>query len=483
MEALRARLGLPEGTSSAALERVLRRLSPEREDARETPTATDDYNAFGATSSRPFDDDDDDDDDDDAPREATTVIEETSSRARVASLVEAVAAARRARGEDRAASGRGDAEDDVRAKDAERLAAIAREDARMAQRQVSALKLEVRAREGKIKALREENERLRRENRALRHARVAATVRKTTSEAVEASGGTTTRAPDDASVALHRAWGKLCESAAKGNADVGLLMRQYKSTRRERTRAYERAAELEEELTKTRETLRALELKTRENERAYATAEAIIDEEADEKLALRSKLKAATEERAELVVRVETQRDAMDGLRASEQRLRDEVFRLEKQLVRAGTLRDKFRATCHELEACERERDELGQRLAHIDAECDMLAQMVRDLRKSSGVHPRDFLMAVERAILASNDVAAIPAIPASGEEVEQSSSPARSDVDEGYGTPDEDVVDDARDDAHVSFLDDDFPSPPVSGIVNDSARTPDSAGSTAFNF
>jgi hypothetical protein len=135
------------------------------------------------------------------------------------------------------------------------------------------------------------------------------------------------------------------------------------------------------------------------------------------------------------------------------------------------------------LEACERERDELGQRLAHIDAECDMLAQMVRDLRKSSGVHPRDFLMAVERAILASNDVAAIPAIPASGEEVEQSSSPARSDVDEGYGTPDEDVVDDARDDAHLSFLDDDFPSPPVSGIVNDSARTPDSAGSTAFNF
>ena len=481
MEALRARLGLPEGTSSAALERVLRRLSPEREDARETTPATDDYDAFGATSSRPFDDDDDDDGDDDATREATTVIEETSSRARAASLVEAVASARRARGENRAASGRGDAEDDARAKDAERLAVIAREDARMAQRHASALKLEVRAREGKIKALREENERLRRENRALRHARVAATVRKTTSEAVEASGGTTTRAPEDASVALHRAWGKLCESAAKGNADVGLLMRQYKSTRRERTRAYERAAELEEELTKTRETLRALELKTRENERAYATAEAIIDEEADEKLALQSKLKAATAERAELVVRVETQRDAMDGLRASEQRLRDEVFRLEKQLVRAATLRDKFRATCHELEACERERDELGQRLAHIDAECDMLAQMVRDLRKSSGAHPRDFLMAVERALLASNDVSAIPA---TGVEVEQPSpARSRSDVDEGYGTPDEDVVDDARDDAHVSFLDDDFPSPPVSGIVDDSTRTPDSAGSTAFNF
>ena len=481
MEALRARFDLPKGTSSAALERVLRQLSPEGEDAGErAETARDDDDgSFAGTTCRPFDDD----------KEATptredarerAVMEEMPARARAASLVQAVAEARRARGEDRRASGRGDAEDDARAKDAERMADIAREDARMAQRHASALKLEVRAREGKIKALREENERLRRENRALRHARVAATVRKTTSEAVEASVGTTTRAPEDASVALHRAWGKLCESAAKGNADVGLLMRQYKSTRRERTLAYERAVELEEELTKTRETLRALEVKTRENARAYATAEAIIDEEADEKLTLRRKLKEATEERAELVVRVETQRDAMDDLRASEQRLRDEVFRLEKQLVRAGTLRDKFRATCHELEACERERDERGQRLAHVDAECDMLAHMVRELRKSSGTDPREFMLAVERAIASHDDAPET----SPREEVEQSSapSPPRSDIDEGYDTPDEDVDDGARDDARVSFVDDDFPSPPISGIV-DATRTPDSAGSTAFHF
>ena len=480
MEALRARFDLPKGTSSAALERVLRQLSPEGEDAGErAETARDDDDgSFAGTTCRPFDDDEEATPTREDARERA-VMEETSPRARAASLVEAVAEARRARGEDRRASGRGDAEDDARAKDAERMADIAREDARMAQRHASALKLEVRAREGKIKALREENERLRRENRALRHARVAATVRKTTSEAVEASVGTTTRAPEDASVALHRAWGKLCESAAKGNADVGLLMRQYKSTRRERTLAYERAVELEEELTKTRETLRALEVKTRENARAYATAEAIIDEEADEKLTLRRKLKEATEDRAELVVRVETQRDAMDGLRASEQRLRDEVFRLEKQLVRAGTLRDKFRATCHELEACERERDERGQRLAHVDAECDMLAHMVRELRKSSGTDPREFMLAVERALASHDDAPET----SPREEVEQSSpSPQRSDVEEGYDTPDEDVDDGARDDAHVSFVDDDFPSPPISGIV-DATRTPDSAGSTAFHF
>ena len=180
MEALRARFDLPKGTSSAALERVLRQLSPEGEDAGErAETARDDDDgSFAGTTNRPFDDDE----------EATPtredagesgVVEETPPRARAASLVEAVAEARRARGEDRRASGRGDAEDDARAKDAERMADIAREDARMAQRHASALKLEVRAREGKIKALREENERLRRENRALRHARVAATVRKT----------------------------------------------------------------------------------------------------------------------------------------------------------------------------------------------------------------------------------------------------------------------------------------------------------------
>ena len=85
-------------------------------------------------------------------------------------------------------------------------------------------------------------------------------------------------------------------------------------------------------------------------------------------------------------------------------------------------------------------------------------------------------MLAVERA-LASHDTSS------PREEVEQSSpSPPRADVDEGYDTPDEDVDDGARDDARVSFVDDDFPSPPISGIV-DATRTPDSAGSTAFHF
>ena len=480
MEALRARFDLPKGTSSAALERVLRQLSPEGEDAGErAETARDDDDgSFAGTTRRPFDDDEEATPTREDARERA-VMEEMPARARAASLVEAVAEARRARGGPRRVGTRRRRR--RRASEGRRTNGGYRERgcADGAETRVGVEIRGARAREGKIKALREENERLRRENRALRHARVAATVRKTTSEAVEASVGTTTRAPEDASVALHRAWGKLCESAAKGNADVGLLMRQYKSTRRERTLAYERAVELEGELTKTRETLRALEVKTRENARAYATAEAIIDEEADEKLTLRRKLKEATEERAELVVRVETQRDAMDDLRASEQRLRDEVFRLEKQLVRAGTLRDKFRATCHELEACERERDERGQRLAHVDAECDMLAHMVRELRKSSGTDPREFMLAVERAIASHDDAPET----SPREEVEQSSpSPPRSDIDEGYDTPDEDVDDGARDDARVSFVDDDFPSPPISGIV-DATRTPDLAGSTAFHF
>ena len=88
-------------------------------------------------------------------------------------------------------------------------------------------------------------------------------------------------------------------------------------------------------------------------------------------------------------------------------------------------------------------------------------------------------MLAVERAIASHDDAPET----SPREEVEQSSpSPPRSDIDEGYDTPDEDVDDGARDDARVSFVDDDFPSPPISGIV-DATRTPDSAGSTAFHF
>ena len=59
MEALRARFDLPKGTSSAALERVLRQLSPEGEDAGErAETARDDDDgSFAGTTRRPFDDD------------------------------------------------------------------------------------------------------------------------------------------------------------------------------------------------------------------------------------------------------------------------------------------------------------------------------------------------------------------------------------------------------------------------------------------
>ena len=236
MEALRARFDLPKGTSSAALERVLRQLSPEGEDAGErAETARDDDDgSFAGTTNRPFDDDEEATPTREDARERA-VMEEMPARARAASLVEAVAEARRARGEDRRASGRGDAEDDARAKDAERMADIAREDARMAQRHASALKLEVRAREGKIKALREENERLRRENRALDREGRGDGAKD------DVGGGGSERWDDDARAGrciggVASRMGKLCESAAKGNADVGLLMRQYKSTRRERTR-------------------------------------------------------------------------------------------------------------------------------------------------------------------------------------------------------------------------------------------------------
>ena len=277
-------------------------------------------------------------------------------------------------------------------------------------------------------------------------------------------------------MALHRAWGKLCESAAKGNADVGLLMRQYKSTRRERT-PLRTCGGARGELTKTRETLRALEVKTRENARAYATAEAIIDEEADEKLTLRRKLKEATEERASSssASRRSATRWTIFARLSSDFAMRCFVWRSNSCARGRFAISFERRVTSWRRR---RERDERGQRLAHVDAECDMLAHMVRELRKSSGTDPREFMLAVERAI-ASHDDAPERRL----EEVEQSSpSPPRSDIDEGYDTPDEDVDDGARDDARVSFVDDDFPSPPISGIV-DATRTPDSAGAPRFTF
>ena len=323
-----------------------------------------------------------------------------------------------------------------------------------------------RSNDARAEALRRECETLRRENRALRHARVRATVVATTSTS------RAERPPAEAPAALAKAWNALETSAAK-DADVGTLMKSYKEARRERAKAHERIAELEARLATAREETRALEVRERQNAKMRGVAEAIIDEEADERLALRKRLTETLGERAALKVECETQRETIESMRANERRLRDDVLKLEKRLVRAASTREMYRKAARALEASERESAERGERLALVEAECVMLAEMVREMNKLSGVDPREFMAVAERALLGADVAPRVEPPP------ERSPSPAASD--DGYVTPDEDDASALVHDALARADDDDFPSPPISAIVQ--SGTPGSAGSTAFNF
>lgn len=474
---LRERFKLPSDTSSAALERALRELAVRRG----SPTSEARIDDFHSR----FDRDDVRADDARARRAGASdvgdvtpgVVGAKTSRGETAS--EAVKMKNHAA---RGTAARGlDARVD-RAKELESLASVAREDARMAQKRVAALKLEVRAREGKIKMLEEERDAWRARARAATHERVAATIRATTTTR-EGERDQVGKIPKDSSAALAKCWGTLSERAGNGSssADVLLLMREYKRARRERTRAFERIAELEGELARAREDVLVMEKRERETLRTRATAEAIMDEEADEKLTLRSKLKETLEERAALVVTVETQRDEIDELKKAERRTREEVVRLEKELVRGRSNRDKLRSSLRDLERIERESAERGARLAHVEAECDFLAQMVREMRRASGSSGPEFMRAAERALLVGSS--ASPARSPPPEPRATSSASEEDDDRDGYGTPNEAStvdIDDGR------LTDDDFPSPPISNITRRFASTPDSAASAssvAFAF
>jgi hypothetical protein len=63
--------------------------------------------------------------------------------------------------------------------------------------------------------------------------------------------------------------------------------------------------------------------------------------------------------------------------------------------------KDKYRDACHRLEEAESDRAGLKLTLAHVEAECDMLAQLVRDMRASSGFDAQMFERAAEAALLA----------------------------------------------------------------------------------
>lgn len=221
-----------------------------------------------------------------------------------------------------------------------------------------------------------------------------------------------------------------------------------------------------------------MERRERETLRTRATAEAIIDEEADEKLTLQQRLKEALEERAALLVHAETQRDAMDEMRKAERHLRDENVRLEKELIRGRSIRDKLCASLRNLEDAERESAERGERLALVEAECEILAGMIREMRIASGASGDEFMRAAERALLFGHQTSEQPPSTTDVESIEQ-------EEDDGFGTPDEEPI--AREHGNSLFFEDDldFPSPPISAISRgfDAPLTPGSDGSTAFNF
>jgi hypothetical protein len=271
--------------------------------------------------------------------------------------------------------------------------------------------------------------------------------------------------PGDAPAALARAWGSLARVARCGNAEVGLLLKQYKSTRREKMRAYDRISQLEDELTKARQEVSVIDAFVKENIKARAAAEAIVEDDAEEKLTLRAKLKEAHAESGALRARLATQAAALES--------------------------SKYRDACHRLEEAESDRAGLKLTLAHVEAECDMLAQLVRDMRASSGFDAQMFERAAEAALLAPRDVR-----DATGDTVAQSagrdahiahvdmqhrdasSSEAEDDIDvpTSPATPRASSIDpDAED----------FISPRIQRDRNQTAvSTPDSASSsTTFHF
>jgi len=467
MDALRARFGLPEGTSSAALERVLERLADCGKTSTTTATAANgECDEARAMSSANVD----------SVPVVASERDPSVERVRAAvGVTRARVAAKSAKTSKRSEEKESFDEETARrrVRDAETLAAMAREDARAAQKRVSSLKVELRAKDGKTQMLNEELEKLRRENRALRHERVRATVISSTRKEGDENGAHSM--PKDTPAALARAWKSLGDAARCGNAEVALLMRQYKQAQREKSRAFDKVSEMQRDLVMAREAQRELEARAKDSVRAYATAEAIIDEDADEKLLLRGKLKETIEELASLRVRAETQRDAIEASRACEHTLRDEIRQLEKQLVRAATIKDKYRDACHELEYAERLVEEYKAKNAHLEAECVMLSEMVREMRRSSGVGAHEFMLAAERALL--RDFAPERNAPA-GVAVGDAQSLS------GYDTPEDDSPVRVGEVAPQlsPFVDDDFPSPPISAIVRDAA-TPDSSSSVAFHF
>jgi hypothetical protein len=462
MDALRATFALPPGTSSAALTRVLASLRAG--DALDGDALDGDGAPAAGT-----DDDTVDAADVVARRRASTSTSSASAGERRRVPLAPVSPPMRAN------------------------AADARENEdvgeRLARRRASTLKLEARAKEALVGELRARVRALEKENRALTHARVRATVE---AGGVTSSGrGEEEAPPGDAPAALARAWGSLARVARCGNAEVGLLLKQYKSTRREKMRAYDRISQLEDELTKARQEVSVIDAFVKENIKARAAAEAIVEDDAEEKLTLRAKLKEAHAESGALRARLATQAAALESSRANERALRDATVTLEKQLVRHSMTRDKYRDACHRLEEAESDRAGLKLTLAHVEAECDMLAQLVRDMRASSGFDAQMFERAAEAALLAPRDVR-----DATGDTVAQSagrdahiahvdmqhrdasSSEAEDDIDvpTSPATPRASSIDpDAED----------FISPRIQRDRNQTAvSTPDSASSsTTFHF
>jgi len=379
MEALRATFALPPGTSSAALTRVLASL---RGGDALDGAALDGDGAAAAVKV------------DTADADADVVARRRASRASTSTSSAGAGERRRAPLAPVSPPMRANAAD---ARENEDVGE------RLARRRASTLKLEARAKDALVDELRARVRALEKENRALTHARVRATVE---AGGMASSGrGEEEAPPGDAPASLARAWGSLTHVARCGNAEVGLLLKQYKSTRREKMRAYDRISQLEDELTKARQEVSVIDAFVKENIKARAAAEAIVEDDAEEKLALRAKLKEAHAESGALRARLATQAAALESSRANERALRDAAVTLEKQLVRHSMTKDKYRDACHRLEEAESDRAGLKLTLAHVEAECDMLAQLVRDMRASSGFDARMFERAAEAALLARSNV------------------------------------------------------------------------------
>jgi hypothetical protein len=268
-------------------------------------------------------------------------------------------------------------------------------------------------------------------------------------------------------------------------------MKQYKATRREKTRAFEKVDALERELAHARESIKVLEQQSRNTVKAYAVAEAIIDEDADEKLLLRQKLKETVETLAETRVRVETQRETIESSYANERMLRDAILELEKQLARASSTRNKYRDTCLALEEAELRAEEFKTKHRKVEEECVMLAELVRELRCAADVDPREFLDATERAFR-SRDLQSprpMPMSPRIDRGGFDGVSPPPTTIPEIPTSPVTDLrvsqtVSYRPETETVALVDDDFPSPPISGIGGRSPlATPDSAASVGFHF